>query len=98
MSKTPEMDALIARHGRETDALKGEPAMPWGDKRAHVVRQIGELIEHARSLESRLAAANARIAELTHGIVAAIEAIDAARKEKTEVHYFNVAQPRKDSQ
>lgn len=54
MSKTPETDALIARHERETAAIKGEPALSWGVACTHAIRQIVEIIEHARSLETRL--------------------------------------------
>lgn len=52
---TPRTDALIARHEQETADLRG--AMPlsadWG---AHAIRQVSEVLDHARTLERELSA------------------------------------------
>jgi predicted solute-binding protein len=62
MSDTPETDALIDHHNAETKELPTELGLSAVSK--HSMRQVKELIDHTRSLERRLRAAEAEVKHL----------------------------------
>ena len=75
MTAHPLTDALVARHTAETKGLS-ESTHPRNLLREHALRQVSELLAHARRMEEALHAARACV--VRDDLVAATAVIDAA--------------------